>query len=83
MKNLRVLIVEDDAFSRVALSDALRHQNLSVVGAVESAYEALELQKKFSPQVAVCDLDLGVGPDRRSAGCRSRPAFDPTGPPPG
>ena len=62
MKNLRVLIVEDDAFSRVALSDALRHQSLSVVGAVDSAYEALELQKKFSPQVAVCDLDLGVGP---------------------
>lgn len=62
MKNLRVLIVEDDAFSRVALSDALRHQSLSVVGAVDSAYEALELQRKFSPQVAVCDLDLGVGP---------------------
>jgi DNA-binding NarL/FixJ family response regulator len=62
VKNLRVLIVEDDAFSRVALSDALRHQSLSVVGAVDSAYEALELQKKFSPQVAVCDLDLGVGP---------------------
>lgn len=62
MKNLRVLIVEDDAFSRVALSDALRHQGLSVVSAVDSAYEALEQQKKFSPQVAVCDLDLGVGP---------------------
>jgi DNA-binding NarL/FixJ family response regulator len=62
VKNLRVLIVEDDAFSRVALSDALRHQSLSVVGAVDSAYEALELQRKFSPQVAVCDLDLGVGP---------------------
>lgn len=62
MKNIRVLIVEDDAFSRVALSDALKHQGLVVVGAVESAFEALELQKKFSPQVAVCDLDLGVGP---------------------
>ena len=62
MKNIRVLIVEDDAFSRVALSDALKHQGLLVIGAVESAFEALELQKKFSPQVAVCDLDLGVGP---------------------
>lgn len=62
MKNIRVLIVEDDAFSRLTLSDALKHQGLVVVGTVESAFEALELQKKFSPQVAVCDLDLGIGP---------------------
>jgi DNA-binding NarL/FixJ family response regulator len=62
VKNIKVLIVEDDAFSRVALSDALKHQGLVVVGAVDSAFEALEIQKKFSPQVAVCDLDLGIGP---------------------
>jgi len=62
MKNIRILIVEDDAFSRVALSDALKHQGLMVIGSADSAREALELQKKFAPQVALCDLDLGVGP---------------------
>lgn len=62
MVDIRVLIVEDDAFSRVALSDALKHQGLSVVGATDNASEAFELQIRFNPQVAICDLDLGVGP---------------------
>lgn len=62
MNSTRLLIVEDDAFSRVALSDALKHQGLLVVGAVDNAAEALDLQNRFNPQVAICDLDLGVGP---------------------
>lgn len=55
-------MVEDDAFSRVALMDALKLQRLHVVAGVSTAREALEAQKKFNPSVAICDLDLGVGP---------------------
>ncbi len=62
MKSIKVLIIEDDAFSRVALVDALKLQGLNVVAAVGSARDALDAQLKFEPTVAICDLDLGVGP---------------------
>lgn len=57
-----MLIVEDDAFSRSTLTDALRHQGLEVVGATHNAKDALSACQKFSPDVAICDLDLGIGP---------------------
>lgn len=56
------MIVEDDAFSRSALVDALRHQGFQVVGATDNALEAKMMSQKFSPDVAICDLDLGIGP---------------------
>jgi CheY-like chemotaxis protein len=62
VKSVKVLIIEDDAFSRVALVDALKLQGLNVVAAVGSARDALDAQLKFEPTVAICDLDLGVGP---------------------
>ena len=62
VESIRVLVIEDDAFSRVALVDALKLQRLNVVAGVSTAKEALDAQKKFEPNVAVCDLDLGVGP---------------------
>lgn len=62
MKGLKVLIVEDDAFSRSALVDALRHQGFNVVGATDNAREAISICQTFEPHVCICDLDLGVGP---------------------
>jgi DNA-binding NarL/FixJ family response regulator len=62
VKEIRVMIVEDDAFSRSTLIDALRHQGFSVVGATENAQEAIAISQKFAPNVAICDLDLGIGP---------------------
>ena len=62
MKGIKVIIVEDDAFSRSTLVDALKHQGLDVVGAADNARDALSIVQKFSPQVAICDLDLGIGP---------------------
>ena len=62
MKGIKVVIVEDDAFSRSTLVDALKHQEVAVVGAADNARDALAIVQKFSPQVAICDLDLGIGP---------------------
>lgn len=62
MKGIKVIIVEDDAFSRSTLTDALRHQGLEVVGATDNAKDAIAACQKFSPTVAICDLDLGIGP---------------------
>ena len=62
MESIKILVIEDDAFSRVALIDALKLQRLNVVAGVSTAKEAIDAQQKFSPTVAICDLDLGVGP---------------------
>ena len=62
MKNVRLILVEDDAFTRATLGDALAHQGFNVKARVATASEALAAQKDFDPQVAVLDLDLGIGP---------------------
>ncbi len=62
MKGVKVLIVEDDAFSRSTLVDALKRQGISVVGATDNARDALTITQNQLPDVALCDLDLGVGP---------------------
>ena len=62
MKNVRLILVEDDAFTRATLGDALAHQGFDVKARVAAAAEALAAQKDFDPQVAVLDLDLGIGP---------------------
>ena len=62
MKNTRLILVEDDPFTRATLGDALAHQGFDVRARVGTASEALAAQKDFDPQVAVLDLDLGIGP---------------------
>ena len=62
MKNVRLILVEDDAFTRATLGDALAHQGFDVKARVAIAAEALAAQKECDPQVAVLDLDLGIGP---------------------
>lgn len=59
----KVLIVEDDAFIRSALSTILTQKGFEVVGAVDNAEEALILQKSRQPEVLLVDLDLGPGPN--------------------
>lgn len=58
----RVLVVENDPFTLTSLVNALEYQRMEVVGSVASAREALELQPSIDAQVALLDLDLGVGP---------------------
>ncbi len=62
MIGCRVLLVENDPFTLAALSDALSFQRCTVVAAVTTAREALAQQSKCDAQVALLDLDLGVGP---------------------
>ena len=62
MKNARLILVEDDAFTRATLGDALEHQGFDVKARTATAAEALAAQESFDPHVAVLDLDLGIGP---------------------
>jgi DNA-binding NarL/FixJ family response regulator len=59
----KVLIIEDDAFIRSTLSALLVHQGFDVIGAIETAEEAIILQQLHKPEVLLTDLDLGPGPN--------------------
>lgn len=59
---LRVAIVEDDAFTRLTLASALRAQGIEVVIDTGSATEALKDIDRAQPHAALLDLHLGKGP---------------------
>ena len=61
MNKVRLILVEDDAFTRATLGDALLAQNFNVCARASNAAEALVAQKEFNPEVALLDLDLGIG----------------------
>jgi len=62
MTGVRALVVENDSFTLASLVSALEYQRVEVVGRATTAREALELQRDTTPNVALLDLDLGVGP---------------------
>ena len=57
-----VLLVDDDLFTRTALSAALSARGINVLAATNTAADALEKLKVLDPEVAIVDLDLGPGP---------------------
>jgi len=61
MKNARLLLVEDDPFTRATLGDALALHGFDVRARVGTAFDAIEAQQIHNPQVALLDLDLGIG----------------------
>ena len=61
MKNARLIMVEDDPFTRATLGDALATHGFDIRARVGTAFEAIEAQRVHNPQVALLDLDLGIG----------------------
>lgn len=59
---MRVALVEDDAFTRLMLAGSLRAQGIQVVIDTGIASEALQEFELAKPHVAVLDLHLGKGP---------------------
>ena len=59
----RVLLIEDDLFTRSTISALLVHRGFDVVGQAESVEEGLLLRELHRPEVALIDLDLGPGPN--------------------
>jgi DNA-binding NarL/FixJ family response regulator len=57
----RVLVVEDDAFSRTLIVSTLEAGNFDVI-AVADAKSAMGSLEDFEPNVALLDIDLGIGP---------------------
>ena len=56
-----MILVEDDPFTRATLGDALALHGFDVRARVGTAFDAIEAQQIHNPQVALLDLDLGVG----------------------
>ncbi len=63
MERTRVMLVEDDDFTRSMIVSALQLQDLDVVCETSSAGPALKLAETLRPNAAVVDLDLGIGPN--------------------
>lgn len=57
---LKVLLVEDDSFTRQLIANALNQQGFDVTEC-DNASSALDLVKSLEPHVIVSDLDLGRG----------------------
>ena len=62
MNSPRVLVVEDDEFTRALLVNALQSENFDVVLNTSSATYALKTSPKMKIDVAILDLNLGRGP---------------------
>jgi DNA-binding NarL/FixJ family response regulator len=58
----QVLIVDDDKFIRTSLDSALTNSGFDIAGAVSSAKEAHAINSTTHIDVALLDLDLGIGP---------------------
>jgi DNA-binding NarL/FixJ family response regulator len=58
----QVLIVDDDKFVRTAIESALSNSGFDISGSVSSAKEALAVNTSAQVDVALLDLDLGIGP---------------------
>lgn len=58
----KLLIVEDNPFMRVLISDLLESEGFEVV-AVDSAANAVQAAASFDPDAAILDVELGIGPN--------------------
>ena len=61
-KTMRVLVVEDEDFTRNMVGEMLSASGLDV-RTVSSVTEAINSLEDFDPHVVLTDLDLGHGPD--------------------
>jgi len=58
----KILIVDDDKFIRTSLDSALANSGFDISGSVATAKDALAINALDPADVALLDLDLGIGP---------------------
>ena len=59
---IRAIVVEDDDFTRLMITTALKAQGLEIVFATPSPTDALEQSFALKADLAILDLQLGKGP---------------------
>ena len=60
---LKIMLVEDDEFTRATVKSALKGQGLNIVYDTASVKDGIEFAKQNHPDVAVLDYNLGKGPN--------------------
>ena len=63
MNRTRIVIIEDDAFTRTMIAGALQMQGLDVIGEASTVAPAIQMVERLKPDAIVVDLDLGNGPN--------------------
>jgi len=63
MKPIRIIVVEDDAFTRATIKAALQLQGVEVIHDTSNVASAMKIARNARPDAAVIDLDLGKGPN--------------------
>jgi DNA-binding NarL/FixJ family response regulator len=58
----KILIVDDDKFIRASLDSTLANSGFDISGSVATAKDALAINALDPADVALLDLDLGIGP---------------------
>ena len=58
----KILIVDDDKFIRASLDSTLSNSGFDISGSVSTAKEALTINSMDPADVALLDLDIGIGP---------------------
>lgn len=62
MARLRVMVVEDDDFTRSTVVSSLQIQGIDVVCETSAVGPAMKMADEIKPEAVVLDLDLGAGP---------------------
>ena len=62
MESTRIILIEDDSFTRATMKAALQLQGLDVIHDTATPSSALRIAANAKPDAAVIDLDLGIGP---------------------
>ena len=60
---MRILLVEDEVFTRSTMKAALQLQGVEVVHDTGSVGSAMKIAEITKPDAALLDLDLGGGPN--------------------
>lgn len=63
MRRERIVLIEDDDFTRSMIAGALQIQGLDIVGEASSVAPAMRMIEQLKPDAVVIDLDLGNGPN--------------------
>ena len=63
MNRTRVIVVDDDDFTRSMVVSSLQMQDYDVISEASTASSAIRSAMRLKPDVAILDLDLGTGPN--------------------
>ena len=78
-RSARVILVEDNDFTRTTLVGALRDAGFDIVGDADTAASGLRLARRLQPDAVVVDLDLGPGPSGADLAAEVRECLPDTG----